>query len=100
MFQLCARPVLVAAAADKKLGLAASLQAAEIVGASFYRRGWKTQSDDGIHAGIGAGSLNADGSAKGKSGKNYGAMKLCFQPIEGGANVVYFASSLIVLAFT
>lgn len=97
-FDLRARAVQVAGAADEELGLGAIAEEAEIVVAAFGVDG-QAESDKAGNARIATANLEADPGAEGESGKEDGAMELAVEPVERGADVVLFALAGIVNAF-
>ena len=99
-FQLRARAEWIAGAADKELGLGAGLQEIKIVSAVVHRGDRSAEADQGLHPMVRGGGAQADSGAEGKPSKNEWPLKLGVQPVECGADVIHFAGTVAVLAFT
>lgn len=98
-FQFCSWTELVAGPGNEELWLAARLQKMEIVIAVVDRRNWCTQSDECSDAIVRTRRSQANGSAKGKAGKNQGEAVLAFEPFQSCADVVELAIAMIMAAF-
>src|SRR5438067_6410775 len=59
-----------------------------------------SQANQSLHARIGAGCAQTDGSSKRESCENYRTAILIFQPIECSTNIFHFSDSMIMLPLT
>lgn len=97
-FQLPMRPELVVRAANEKLGLGAILEETEFIPAVVNRGHRQTQRDYRFHTRVRARGLQTDRSTKREAGKNQRKVKFTIEPVERDANIVHFATTIIVLA--
>jgi len=92
------RGELVAGAAYEEFWFGAGLQEIVIVGAVVDGGDGRAQGDEGLDAWVGAGGAEADGGSKGEAGEDQREMEFVVEEVEGGADVVEFASAVVVLA--
>lgn len=96
LFKLMSRSKLVARSRDEEFRFRARLQKCEVIVAVIDRRHGCTEADQSLYALIGASGAKTDGGPERESRKHDGQRVLTLEPIQGGADILYFSAAMIV----